>query len=241
MNLLEVRQQFRTISGRYDLVNSDGSDNGADFYINEGSRYLDRLEYVPKSPGYYYYKLLSGHYVVTIPSCRAVQEAWVGNSTSRWQLEKKSFQWLREEYAQVFLQSDTGNPLYYAPINTRNIPAPDELGGDDVDIMGAMMDVVSTNNLLYNGIIVLPRTSSDIYVEVGGLFYQKELVNDDDENYWTQLSPFLLIQSAMLIIEMSNRNRQGVADAEDNIRRIISRIGMDSVEEDIAEYDQMEG
>ena len=49
MNLLQIRTKFRDISGRFDLVNSDYSDNGADFYINEGRKFLDRLGEVQKS------------------------------------------------------------------------------------------------------------------------------------------------------------------------------------------------
>jgi len=41
MNLLEIRKQFRTTSGRYDLVNDDYSDNGANHFINEGVKWLD--------------------------------------------------------------------------------------------------------------------------------------------------------------------------------------------------------
>ncbi len=241
MNLLQVRQQFRSISGRFDLVNADGTDNGADFFINEGSRYLDRLEYVPKSPAYYFHNLATGHYLVAIPDCRAVQEVWVANSTARWQLDKKTFQWIREEYAEIFLNSDVGGSLYYAPINYRGVPPTDEIDGDIADIMAGMMDVVATNTQAYNAIIVLPRTDATLYVEVGGLFYQKTLVEETDQNYWSELSPFLLIESALLIIEMSNRNRQGVADGKAAIKEIVTGFGMDAVEEEIAEYDQMEG
>jgi len=60
MNLLQIRQKLRIESGRFDLVNSDGSDSGADFFINEGSRYLDRLETIGKSVGYNYSNLPIG-------------------------------------------------------------------------------------------------------------------------------------------------------------------------------------
>lgn len=41
MNLREIRKLFLDMSGRYDLVNEDLSDNGANYYINEGSKWLD--------------------------------------------------------------------------------------------------------------------------------------------------------------------------------------------------------
>jgi len=49
MNLLQLRTKFRSLSGRFDLVNADFTDNGADFFINEGRKYLDRLDETQKS------------------------------------------------------------------------------------------------------------------------------------------------------------------------------------------------
>jgi len=43
MNLKEIRQEFAEKSGQLDLVNEDGSDNGANFYLNAGQQYLDKL------------------------------------------------------------------------------------------------------------------------------------------------------------------------------------------------------
>ena len=241
MNLLQIRQKFRSETGRFDLVNSDGSDNGADFYIMEGSRYLDRLEEVNKSKGYFFYQLVTGQYFIPIPFCRAVQEVWVFNLTARWQLEKKSFQWLRSEYAQMFLQSDAGSPLYYAPINVRNIPSVEDLEAGDFDIIGAGVDVLGSDDHDYNGIIVLPRADAGLNVEVGGLFYQREMVEDVDYNYWSQLHPLLLIMSAARHLEVMNRNTQGKQDWDRAIMDYLIGIGKDVVEEGIAEVSEMEG
>lgn len=41
MNLIEIRELFRNTSGRYDLVNDDFSDNGADLFINDAIKWLD--------------------------------------------------------------------------------------------------------------------------------------------------------------------------------------------------------
>ena len=49
MNLLQMRTKSRELSGRFDLVNSDFSDNGMDFFINEGRKFLDRLDETQKS------------------------------------------------------------------------------------------------------------------------------------------------------------------------------------------------
>lgn len=240
MNLLQVRQKLRSESGRFDLVNSDGSDNGADFYINEGSRYLDRLETVKKSMAYNYSNLALGHYFISFPFCRAVQEVWVANLSARWQLEKKTFQWIRSEYAQTFLQADSGPPQYYAPINVRTVPSMDVLTGE-LDVMASMMDVISTDSLDYNAIIVAPRTDAALSIEIGGLFYQKFLVEDTDENYWSQLHPLCLILATSMHMEGMNRNTQGVNDWDRLITKYLFGLGKDNIEEEIAERNEMEG
>ncbi len=240
MNLLQLRQKLRTESGRFDLVNSDGTDNGADFYIYEGSRHLDRLETVEKSLAYNYSNLPINHYFIPIPFCRAVQEVWVFNLSARWQLEKKTFQWLRSEYAQTFLQSDSGSPLYYAPVNVRTVPAVEDIPGT-LAVMASGMDVIGTSDHDYNGIIVLPRTSAALNVEIGGLFYQPEMVADTDWNYWSHQHPLLLIMATSRHLEVMNRNTQGVNDWDRAISTYITGIGKDDVEGQIAEYNEMEG
>jgi len=43
MTLVEIRAEFLKLSGRHDLVNDDGTNNGADFYINAGLRMLNNM------------------------------------------------------------------------------------------------------------------------------------------------------------------------------------------------------
>lgn len=43
MNLKEIRAAFVKLSGRLDLTNQYGYDNGANFFINSGIRLLNRL------------------------------------------------------------------------------------------------------------------------------------------------------------------------------------------------------
>ncbi len=43
MNLFDVREQFIKQSGRRDLTDEYGFDNGADYFINSGLRMLDRM------------------------------------------------------------------------------------------------------------------------------------------------------------------------------------------------------
>lgn len=42
MDLEDIRDKFIELSGRDDLANDDGTDNGADYFINAGQKFLDK-------------------------------------------------------------------------------------------------------------------------------------------------------------------------------------------------------
>ena len=102
MNLLQIRTKFRELSGRFDLVNSDFSDNGADFFINEGRKFLDRLIKTQKSYASCFRFIEVGKFSAQFPYCRAIKEVWVMSTSARWQLKKVSLQNLISDYQTLF-------------------------------------------------------------------------------------------------------------------------------------------
>ena len=240
MNLLQLRTKFRSLSGRFDLVNSDFSDNGADFFINEGRKYLDRLDETQKSWASCFRFVEIGHFSVSFPYCRAIKEVWAATISARWQLEKKSLQDLTAGYLTGLPSSrNTGSPLYYAPCIVRYIPENAEAG--DIEAFAGFTDVEAGNYHEYNSVLLSVPADEQIMLDIRGLFYSMELIEDTDKNYWSEVHPMLLYMSAMRQIEVSNRNSQGVKDWTSSIRDEVSQLGMDLVEELIAEVDQMEG
>ncbi len=240
MNLLQIRTKFRELSGRFDLVNDDFSDNGADFFINEGQKFLDRTNENQKSWASCFRFIEVGLYSASIPNCRAIKEAWAATSTERWQLEKKNLQDLIAGYMTGLPSSrNTGTPLYFSPTITRH--APQESPSIDFESFIGWVDIPSGNAHEYNTILLNVPTSSRLVIEIKGLFYSLMLTEDEDENYWSTMHPMLLIMSAMRSVEVVNRNTQGVNDWTSAIQSEVTQIGMDLVEEHIAEADQMEG
>ena len=240
MNLLQIRRQFRTLSGRYDLVNDDGSDNGANFFINEGRKFLDRLDEIQKSWASRFLWLQTGLWGVQFEHCRAVKEVWIASTTARWQLEKLKLQELMVEYLNCPASSrDSGTPLYYSPVLTRYIP--EDATVVDIEAFVGYVDIPSGNAHGYNAIVIVPAATELLSVEVRGLFYSKELVADTDENFWSAVHPMLLIMAAMRQVEVMNRNTQGVNDWDAAIQIDMRHLGFDLVEELIAEVDVMEG
>jgi len=240
MNLLQLRTKFREISGRFDLVDEDFSDSGADFYINEGRKYLDRLDETQKSWGSTFVKVAVGGWHATFPYCRAIKEVWISSSTARWRAEKMDVQKMMERYLTGIPSSrSSGTPIYYAPCITRLVP--EDIAADDIEAFAGFVDVSAGLAHGFNTILLDVPTDKILAITINGLFYSGELVNDTDMNYWSEVHPMLLISSAMRQIEIVNRNTQGVNDWTGAINAEVQQLGFDLVEELIGECNQMEG
>jgi len=241
MNLLQVRTKFRELSGRFDLVNDDYSDNGADFFINEGRKYLDRLDETQKSWASCFRLVELGHFSTSFPYCRAIKEVWVASaSEGRWQLEKKDLQDLIEGYLTGLPSSrEVGIPQYYSPCMTRYIP--EDATIEDLGAFIGFVDIPTGNALEYNSILLNVPTDEQLMVDIKGLFYSHKLTEDTDTNYWSEVHPILLYMATMRYIEIANRNTQGVKDWEASILNDMRLNGFDLVEELIAEVSEMEG
>lgn len=242
MNLLQLRQQFRTTSGRFDLVNEDGSNIGANFYINAGQRHLDRLIEVQKSWGICYRFCNPNVYSIQFPYCRAIKEVWAATTTARWKLEKRDLQELISNYFNKLPSGiDSGTPLYYSPTITRTVPETSKIPSSEFESFVGYVDVISANHYAYNSVLISPPPNEKIAVEVKGLFYTGELTLDEDKSYWSEVHPDILIMAAMRHLEIVNRNTQGVNDWSNAILTEISGIGKDFIEEEIADINQIEG
>lgn len=235
MNLVEIRHMFRDLSGRYDLVDDEGDNSTVDLYINSACRYLDRLTETQKSFATHYKAISSGSWNVQFPYCRAVKEIWVASTTARWQLEKKDIQDLLAGILTEKISGlDTGDALYYAPVLTQVVgPVPIEIAN--------YIDTITVSGQLYNAALILPPTDVKLLVEVKGLFYSTPLVNNKDENFWTNVHPNTLLKAALRELEIFNQNAQKVADWEKSIVLDVDGINKDLVDEHIAEFDEMEG
>lgn len=236
MNLLQVRQIFRSLSGRYDLV--DEQTPLADFFINQGCRFLDRYTETQKTWSSNFQFLAVGGWNVQIPYCRAIKEVWVATTTARWQLEKMDLQDILSEYmTEINANLDTGSPLYYSPAITRYVPENVAL---PVGISN-YTDIITSAGQAYNAVIITPSPDIKTLVEVKGFFYSAELVRETDENYWTAVHPNILVKAALREVEVFNQSPSNVKGWEDAIQVDVDSLNKDTVEEIIAEVDEMEG
>ena len=241
MTLLAVRTQFAKITGRYDLVvAATYADNGADFYINAGQMYLDRLETFHKSYSRVFEEVVADEWYHLFQLCRAIKEVWISNSAGeKWKLTKIAFDLLRAAYAEDPANLDTGSPLYYAPIFIRRTP--ETADTVTVDFFGATEYTSAVDHYEYNGLVFLPPADGTYTLEINGLFYHPKLTLDADENYWTEVNPLVLVMAASRALEVAYRNSEGVKDWDNSIKAELFGLGVDLVEEESAEVSEMEG
>ena len=239
MNLIEIRTKFRDLSGRYDLVSDDLSDNGADFYITEASKWLDRAVETNKSWGTYLISIAAGTWYIKVPLSRAIKEAWITTDEGKWQLEKKKLQDLIAEYY-VDLPAEwvNGTPEYYSPTITRYIP--EDMTPAALAVFASSVGVISQPQMEFNALIMSTPVDRAAVVEVHGLFYSYVLTADTDENYWSVHHPLLLIQVAIRMTYMLSGNKPLSDIYGQSITDDLSRIDKELVDQIIAEVDEMD-
>lgn len=237
MNLLDIRKHFRTLSGRYDLVDDDVSGT-VNFLINQACRYLDRLTEHQKTWGSHFAQLAANSFTLPIPHCRAIKEVWVSTNTgTRWQLEKKNLQDLIVDYLSEQPTSD--DCLYYSPVITRKIPEDADLSAFSTYL--TYVETMTNVGQGFNGILLLPPTDVAVLIEVRGFYYSKELVNDTDQNFWTANHPLTLIKAALRELDIFNQNQGKTKLWNEAITVELDNISKDLVEEIVAEVDDIEG
>lgn len=241
MNLVEIRRKFRELSGRYDLVNDDFSDNGANFYINEAVKWLDKTVETQKSWATKMTIISAGAWSVRFPFARAVKEVWITTDEGRWQLEKKRLQDIIAAFFTALPANwINGTPLYYSPAISRYIP--ETLDAVTLATYAAYVGVLTPKPpLTYDAVILSAPVDRNALVEVIGLFYSMPLVLDNDENYWSVDHPLLLIQATIRQTHVMSGNKPMLDVLDRGIDGELTRISYEIVEEEIAEADQMEG
>lgn len=241
MNLLGIRQQFCNLSGRHDLATDDGgedfdTDNGADFFINSGMRFLDRKYRTKKSTASHFQEIGSGDFYITFQNCFSVEEVWCNNNEGRWKVQKYPYQDIREAYTGLVSASDGGSPSFYHPIWLRA-----DVNSEGYDDLGEFFSYVENGeDGTYNGILFTPKADDKHLIEVIGRFLTSEMVNNNDTNYWTNVAPEILLKSALRQLEIFYRNTEGANDWLKSMDMEAIELEKDLVEEESNDAEVLE-
>lgn len=248
MNLLQVRTKFIDLTGRFDLVVDTTSyvDNGADFFIQAGQRYLDISQPIDKTMMRLQKDIAIGTHILNIQNLRFVKEVWLVNSDGeKSKLEKKDHAWIRNQYPDAIANITQDTPLYWCPIiialapEQKALKATDYTGEFTYDYEDIMF-ADEGSHWSYDGILVMPPTDEAIQVEVWGAFWSS-LSSDTDKSVWSVRYPELSVLAAIYSLEKFYRNTAGVRDAMVSMQDILRGIDYDMVDAEITDVSGMDG
>jgi hypothetical protein len=256
MDYMLIRKRFCELSGRYDLMNSDYSDNGADLYINAGQAALDRMQNTGKMRAKHVQSVAAGTIKVYSAGLRSVLDVWVGNSSEdMYHLKNaRTLQYLYELYGEELEDVDKGAPEWYIPALFR--PYPDTITGATwtssfegiSDLIFPASGATTPTHYTYDGIIIMPPPDETFYVSIYGLFYSPTLSATlsgatwtQTKSFWTEVHPQILLKAALKQLEMFYRNTEGVKDWDNALKEDTSGMDMDAAEEEAAGISQMGG
>lgn len=243
MSLLSIRKKCKSLSGRFDLVNSDNSDNGMDFYINSGCRYLDLTTRHMRSFATYRKDITVGDYKLEFKEARTISKIWIySGSTNRKLLKEITLSEYKNKYVKELPNNDQGTPIEYAVGILRLQPTQEALFTDQADFLSKVSagtapftkdyhDIMFGNNQGYISILLGPTSDGDYTLTVYGEFYSKTLSNDNDYNFWSENYPELLISATLYSIEAHYRNTAGMSDWINAMKPLKEGLEFDLVEQ----------
>lgn len=217
MNLKEIRKLFVEHSGRYDLVKdvTDYEDNGADFFINQGQKVLDRKSESEKMHAIKEYSVKAGESLLKIDDCRVIDEVYLVDSDEEFKyLEEIDYADFKEQYGGT---EEADIPLYYT----------------DVDLRSARPN---KGDIVYSGILIAPKPKTSYMIYVRGKFYSASLKEDDDYSFWSMEHPMTLVQAALYSLERFYRNTSGMRDHMEAIMTDINDINFDRYESEASQF-----
>jgi len=243
MNLLEIRTQFVKISGRYDLVvdATDFVDNGADHYITQGQKSLERRTNIKAGKAKVFDDLAVGTYLISLEGCRAITGVSILDADYSIPLEKLHPERNKldvEAYSTPISNATAGKPGYWYPTNLRRYPD-DQATAQDSATLTSYIDTISESDPTLTGLVIYPPTDIVYSIQIDGLFYNMELAQDNDINYWSVNYSMLLIMSALHQLEMVYRGSKSASAWSVLIDGELENIDKDVVEEESANITQM--
>ena len=237
MNLIELRKQLVSITGRYDLMNEDFTNNGIDFYINSGQHMLDKLGIATDNHVSMAVEIASGDYSASFNSkCLSVFEVFVNDTIERTPLERVDYYAMKEYYANLVSTEEANRPEYYALASLRILEAASR------DSLGAFLNLeFQVPSVDYRGLIFMPPADKDYVIEVSGKFYSLELSDNNQETYWTTYAPEILIKAAMYqLYKLTGRSRDA-DDIRSALNEEVADLDKMNVEEDVYITSEMGG
>lgn len=222
MTLLEIRTQAVNQSGRYDLVvnTTTYADNGMDFHILAGQKWLNRKSGLPRAFVHLSSTLSSGSYYQELANkFKELQSVTVDDGATSWALTYKTL----PELEALYDADPTAAPTYYAYASYRTLETASSL------TIANFVDLTwpddTDDKYDFSGIIVVPAADTDYTLTAGGDFLPLEMSADADENFWSEECPNILVLAALRSIALLDSNKPKADALEEIILAEISQLG----------------
>lgn len=216
MTLKEFRKLFVDVTGRFDLVKDTDSyeDDGANFFIQSGSKFLDSRYRTRESEARTSIDLKSTMGTYPLEGYLSVRGVQVYSSDSGW----VTLAYVeREEIQELGTPEDTSElPRLYTVVNLLENPIAEQPQG-------------ATKKL---AIQIWPVPQQDLTAEVTGRF-SMSLKKDTDTSFWTLNYPEMLISASQYYIEVFHRNTQGANDHLRAIETLGRELEFDKIESEV--------
>lgn len=220
MTLLAVRDKCLTLSGRYDLGTPTAlgtpADNGMNWFINAAQRLLDGLQDTAKSVARYQVDIAAGVRFKELLYCRALLEVSVTNATDGFlPLQRLSASAIKQLYNQdINTSNPNGAPRFWAPAVIGLSPQQVTLtsGNYTSEFAYNAYDLSFGEHYQKRGVLIYPIPDQTYTLTVEGSFFTRELSDDADKSYWTEVVPEILVFATLATIEQSYNNKEGSRD-----------------------------
>lgn len=239
MNLLEVRTQFIKLSGRYDLADAVFADNGADYFIKAGLKFLDRKVEFDKDLAKFFKQFAIGEYFAEFQDYRTVDRVYFATSDGRVELEYLAPAEMQTKFGtEPYVDVSSGTPTYFTMAITRSVPE-----GTALDVIGNYGSEIKTDGsqVTKQGLIIMPPTDTAGMIEVWGKYETPWPSVDTGTNYWFDSFEDIAVNAALYKLEVSYRNTAGAADWLAAIDVDLFGIEKDNIEDDAKRAGEMIG
>ena len=136
MTLLEIRTELIKQSGRYDLVSSPTTfaDNGANYFIQQAQRFLDRKLDTRYNKAHYRKQLILSDTVFVLPGFRVVDRVFLYGNGSELELRKRAKEYLFKMYDDPdnIITLDRTRPIFYAEVPYKVVDDRQKYGAEEI-------------------------------------------------------------------------------------------------------------
>jgi len=243
MNYDAIAARILATSGRYDLQDADGNDNGLLEYVNRGQRLLDRKANISQLTARNFSGIKVGDYCVKVTDCRVIESVWLlplVEGEVRVPLVRTDWETMQTRYGLTIEAREKGTPTDYALGSFRGNPDPKLSLIANLDVFAGFMDVCGDNDWDINGFFFEPIADKSYTLQIVGKFYTAKFgtynirgaEREITDTFWSEHHPELLEIAARYWMEVDNRNSEGRKDWLTVMEDMLVDLDFESVERD---------